>query len=92
MFLRKLGSIFDHFVNFIYYLGCAFLIGMWGIVCAELFMRSVLNRPIIWATEIVEYMLLYVTFLATAWLLREGAHVKIELVLDRLNIKPRLLI
>jgi TRAP-type C4-dicarboxylate transport system permease small subunit len=50
--------------------------------CIELFMRYFFNRPQIWAVEVTEYTMLYITFLGAAWLLREEGHVKIDLLLS----------
>jgi TRAP-type C4-dicarboxylate transport system permease small subunit len=41
----------------------------------------------IWVTEVTECLLLYTTFLGTAWLLRDEGHVKVDIILNRL--KPR---
>ena len=42
-------------------------------------------RAFFWVIEIVEYLLLFGTFLATAWLLKGERHVRMDLVLDWLN-------
>ena len=36
-------------------------------------------------TEVTECLLLFITFLGTAWLLREEGHVKVDIVLNRLK-------
>ena len=53
--------------------------------CYEVVMRYFLNRPTAWVTEITSYSLLFITFLAAPWLLKEDAHVKVDILLDRLN-------
>ncbi len=57
--------------------------------CAEIVLRYFFKRPIFWATEITEYCLLYVTFLGTAWLLGKDGHVRIDLLVNRLNPKAQ---
>jgi len=57
------------------------------IVCLDVVMRYALNRPMVWATEVSEYILLGMACLGIAWLLKEEGHVKIELVMAR--FKPR---
>ena len=54
-------------------------------VCMEVILRSFINRPQIWVTEVTECLLLYITFLGTAWLLREEGHVKVDVILNRLK-------
>lgn len=54
-------------------------------VCLEVILRYFMNRPQIWVTEVTECLLLYITFLSSAWLLREEGHVKVDIVLNRLK-------
>ena len=56
-------------------------------VCMEVILRSFFNRPQIWVTEVTECLLLYITFLGTAWLLREEGHVRVDVILNRLKPK-----
>lgn len=51
----------------------------------EVVMRYFLNRPTAWVTETTSYSLLFITFLAAPWLLKKNAHVKVDILLDRLN-------
>jgi TRAP-type C4-dicarboxylate transport system permease small subunit len=54
-------------------------------ICYDVFMRYLFNRPTTWATDFSEYTLLYITFLAAGWLLREDGHARMTLVLDHLR-------
>jgi TRAP-type C4-dicarboxylate transport system permease small subunit len=58
-------------------------------VCYEIFVRSVLGRPVIWVEEITAYLVGYITFVGMGAALYEGAHVGIEFLLDRLNRPAR---
>jgi TRAP-type C4-dicarboxylate transport system permease small subunit len=58
-------------------------------VCLEIIMRYFLNRPLVWVVELTEYGLLYVTFLGAAWLLRQGGHVQVDIIVDFLNNRWR---
>lgn len=49
--------------------------------------RYLFNRPIAWIVEISSYLMLYITFLGTAWLLRRDGHVEIDLLTS--NLSPR---
>jgi C4-dicarboxylate transporter, DctQ subunit len=59
-------------------------------VVYEVVARYFFGRPTIWATDLTEYTLLYVTFLGAAWVLRDGSHIQVELLIDRLGPRPRL--
>jgi TRAP-type C4-dicarboxylate transport system permease small subunit len=50
-------------------------------VCLEVLMRYGFNSPLIWVVEIGEYALLYITFLGTAWALKNGSHVRVDIIL-----------
>src|SRR4030066_922155 len=52
-------------------------------------MRYLFNRPIAWIVEISSYLMLYITFLGTAWLLRRDGHVEIDLFTSHLSPKTK---
>ena len=47
-----------------------------------------LKSPV-WTMQFSEYALLWITFLGTAWIPRKGKHVKIDVIIDRLNPKKQ---
>ena len=59
-------------------------------VVYEVVARYFFNRPTSWAVDFTEYALLYVTFLGAPWVLRQGAHIRIEILTERLGARPRL--
>jgi TRAP-type C4-dicarboxylate transport system permease small subunit len=58
-------------------------------VSADVAGRYVFGRPIGWVVEFTEYNLLYIPFLAMAWLVREGGHVRIDVVLQAVRPETR---
>lgn len=50
-------------------------------ICAEVVLRYGFNRPLTWVVEISEYALLWMTFLGTSWVLRQGGHVRVDILL-----------
>ena len=85
--LGKVGALFDGALNILLYAAAGMILICLVAVCTEVLMRYFLNRPLVWVVEVTEYSILYTTFLAAAYLLKEEGHVKIELVVDAL--KPR---
>ena len=85
--MNRFFNIFDRIINIMTFLSGILLIFIMFSVCLEVILRSFFNRPQIWVTEITECLLLYITFLGTAWLLREEGHVKVDVVLNRLQPK-----
>ena len=69
---------------------CAFaatsiFVAMMLVVSAEVVMRYGFNSSISWVVEISEYALLWITFLGSAWVLRSGGHVRVDIVLQFLS-------
>jgi len=63
-----------------------------GASCYEVFSRYVLNAPTLWAFE-VGYMFMGTHFLiGMAYTLREGAHVRVDLLYARLSLRLQTLI
>jgi len=60
-------------------------VAMTLVICAEVLMRYGFNSPISWVVEISEYALLWITFLGTAWVLRNGGHVRVDILLQYLS-------
>jgi C4-dicarboxylate transporter DctQ subunit len=61
-------------------------------VCIDVVMRYFFNRPTGWVLQFSEYILLYIPFLAAAFVLREDSHIRIDIVLNRLACDTQSLI
>ena len=58
-------------------------------VCYTIGMRFFFRQTTIWIIQTTEYALLWIVFLATAWLLREGGHITTDIVYVHLTDKTR---
>ena len=90
--LRKLGHIFDNAVDCLAYLAAALLIYIMLLISVEIVSRYLVGRSILWTVETTEYALLYLTFLGAGWLLRREGHVRMDLVLVRLNPRAQAIV
>ena len=73
-------SIFDKFLDITaYFVGCVILCLMFA-VCLNVIFRYFFDHPITGVEEITEYFLLIITFIGSAWLLREEQHVKVDIL------------
>ena len=61
-------------------------------VCIDVVLRYFFNRPTGWVLQFSEYILLYIPFLAAAFVLREEGHIRIDILLNRFNLKNQLLL
>jgi len=50
------------------------------IIIYEVIMRYLIRRPTTWVNDVSEMLLVYCTFLGSAWVLRLGGHIKIDLL------------
>ena len=69
------------------------VIAMMAVMVLLVFMnvvsRYIFNHSIIWAEEVSQYLMVWVAFLAAGLALREGRHVAIEILQDRLPSTTR---
>jgi len=85
--LTKAGAIFDRILGVFMWIASSIFVGAMLIVCFDVVLRYFFNRPLIWAGEICEYILLGIAFFSAAWILKEEGHIKVEFVLA--HLKPR---
>ncbi len=58
-------------------------------VCYTIGMRFLFTKTTIWIMPTTEYALLWIVFLATTWLLREGGHITTDVIYTHLNEKTK---
>ncbi|TFY99910.1 TRAP transporter small permease [Ramlibacter rhizophilus] len=68
--------------------GCAVLFAMMLVIVADVFLRNVavpgLPRGLAWSNEVSELMLYFTTVLVAPWLLRQGQHIRVDILLQAL--------
>jgi C4-dicarboxylate transporter DctQ subunit len=77
--------MYDRLINTLAGIGAVGMLGMALYISYEVVMRYFFNNPTIWAGDLSEYTLLWGTFLAAPWLVREGGHVSLDTVTHRLS-------
>lgn len=87
--VSRLGRVFDSAVGGMARLGDVILLFLMLSVCADVILRYFFNRPQAWIAEISEYLLLYITFLGAAWVLKNEGHVIVDILVCRLTSKTR---
>jgi len=90
--MEKAASAFGKLLEALALLGCAVIFLMTVMICADVLLRNVRLIPgvygIAWANEVSEAMLYLVTMLTAPWLLRQGQHIRVDIVLRA--VPPRL--
>lgn len=87
--VNRFDRILDRTIDYTSYLACALFLFSWLSVCTEVLCRYFLNRPMVWVVEVTEYILVQIAFLASAWALKNEAHVSVDVVVSHLNKKIR---
>ena len=90
--LNKIRAAFDSVNNFFAGIADVLIIFTMVIICIEVVMRYFVGTSIIWVFESTAYAMLFITFLATAWLLKQEGHTVLDFVLIRLSSKPRVIL
>lgn len=85
----KIIGTFESVLKLSIYIVCMLLVLACILVGLEIVMRYFFNRPQIWVLETTEYILVFMTFLGSAWVLSRGGHVKMDLVVARLHARSQ---
>jgi TRAP-type C4-dicarboxylate transport system permease small subunit len=87
--LKKFIAVFDKIVDLFAWLSVWLTFFMMFAICTEVISRYFLKSPLTWVVDSSGFILLYITFLGTAWLLKVEGHVNVDIVLQYLNSKTR---
>ena len=83
--MERAASAFGKLLEVLALLGCAVIFLMTLMICADVLLRNVRLVPgvygIAWANEVSEAMLYLITMLVAPWLLRQGQHIRIDVLL-----------
>ncbi len=79
--LKKASYVFDHILGALMSLGAAIVAFLMLSVCWDVIARTFAGKPLTWVLEFTEYSLLYMTFLSTAWVLKDEGHVTNDIFL-----------
>lgn len=90
--IDRLSSRYGRALSALALLGCALLLAMMLIIVADVALRNVplpgLPQGLAWSNEISELMLYLITMCVAPWLLRQGQHIRVDILLQALP--PRL--
>ena len=82
---RRISEQYGRFLAGLSLAGCAVLLLTMLVICADVLLRNVRVVPgvlgVPWANEVTEYALYFITVLTAPWLLRQGQHIRIDVLL-----------
>lgn len=79
--MNRLAHAFGRLFDALIFFAALLLLGIVVVVTADISLRNLSGGSINWANEVSEYALYFMTILAAPWLLRQGRHVRLDLVL-----------
>ena len=79
------GSAFDRIIGLLAFLAGIIIVLMMIAISLGVIFRFTPLGSMVWIIEITDYCLLWITFLATAWVLKLDGHVKMDMLLNRLK-------
>jgi TRAP-type C4-dicarboxylate transport system permease small subunit len=89
--LDRLSGAYGRVLASLALLGCALLFALMAIIVTDVLLRNValpgLPRGLAWSNEVSEGMLYLITLCVAPWLLRQGQHIRVDIVLRA--IPPR---
>jgi TRAP-type transport system small permease protein len=87
----RLSGAFERVLAALAWLGCALLFALMMVIVTDVLLRNValpgLPRGLAWSNEVSEGMLYLLTLCVAPWLLRQGQHIRVDIVLRA--IPPR---
>ena len=88
MTLQRLSGAFGRLLAALATLGCALLFLMLAIIVVDVGLRNIavpgLPRGLAWSNEISELLLYVITMCVAPWLLRQGQHIRVDILLRAL--------
>jgi len=89
---ERAAVVFGRLLEALALAGCAVIFLMTLMICADVLFRNVRLIPgvhgLAWANEVSEAMLYLITMLTAPWLLRQGQHIRVDILLRA--VPPRL--
>jgi TRAP-type C4-dicarboxylate transport system permease small subunit len=86
--MKSISDLYDSLLEKLFYAACGVLFAMMLMICADVLLRNV---PLVktlhglsWADEVSEYALYLITMLSAPWLLRQGRHIRVDILLRAL--------
>ena len=87
--IDRLSAHYGRFLAGLALVGCFILLAMMLIIVADVALRNLpipgMPRGLPWSNEISELMLYLITMCVAPWLLRQGQHIRVDIVLQAIS-------
>lgn len=86
--MDALSRLYGRFISGLALLGCLTLLAMMLVIVADVLMRNLAPdgwpKGLAWSNEVSELMLYFITMCIAPWLLRQGQHIRVDILLQAL--------
>ncbi len=86
--MRALSEAYGRFLSALAMLGCLTLLAMMLVIVADVLLRNLAPpgwpKGLAWSNEVSELMLYFITMAVAPWLLRQGQHIRVDILLQAL--------
>lgn len=82
--MHRSSALFGRLLDAMMVAACLLLLFMTLLIGADVGLRNVARSGVSWSNEVSEYLLYFMTLLAAPWLLRQGQHIRVDIVLRAL--------
>ena len=82
--MSKLSAVFGRLLDAMMLAACLLLLFMTLLIGADVALRNLARSGVAWSNEVSEYILYLMTLLAAPWLLRQGQHIRVDILLRAL--------
>ncbi len=79
--MERLSAVFGRVLDGMMLVGCALLLTMTLLIGADVATRNLGLAGIAWSNEVSENILYLLTLLSAPWLLRQGQHIRVDILL-----------
>ena len=79
--MRRLSRLQEHLLNAMMGISCLLVLAMMLIITGDVILRNLGLQGIPWSNEVSEDILYLVTLMTGPWLLRQGRHIRVDIVL-----------
>ncbi len=85
--IKHVSTAFDRVLYGLFWIAVVLLIFTTVGTCVDVMGRYIFNSPIPWMLEVTEYIMLYIPFLGAAFVMKDDAHIKVDVI--TLRFAPR---
>lgn len=82
---RTVVRLYDRFIGLLGVISALMLLALPTIIAFDVVVRVLRIGNIKWIIDVSEYLLFFSTFLGAPWLMRQGLHVRVDVLLAALN-------